>query len=448
MPRAKVWCPGPATLRLERLRARSPATTARQVADPVHARPARGRTAADPGARGRDHRAAGQHAHRVGTRPPDRSTPVTGTLLGRFIAAASRTRAPSPRPDRRHARAAVARSPTRCVPAARRRRASRSTAPPACWTRPMSATAPHARPPRATRAAVRLRDAGRADRHDDPHLHRHAARRRCTTAYPMIGVVGDVALPGGLAGRHHREPPREVTYSRTGGCHDPRRPHHDRRRRGRVRARRRAGRARRCAPDALHACPLRRPSTSSPITATWRVDRGLRRGERFGFEMRLVHPSFAVPNSAAHHAADDFAGYHCSLHLHARAHASSARAGRCALTFRPGAGLDGPTLADLVPGDRPHPARPLPVPGQHEHQPDARPCARCRSRSAPGETIPFPRPPVKVTLLAGSTVTATAAGRPDRSTPVTGVLREGSWTPRSPRSSRARTSTWPGSPAA
>ncbi len=45
----------------------------------------------------------------------------------------------------------------------------------------------------------------------------------------------------------------------------------------------------------------------------------------------------------------------------------------------------------------------------------------------PGQTAPGPPPPVpaKITLLGGSTITASAAGRPDRSGQLTGTLRGG-----------------------
>jgi len=52
--------------------------------------------------------------------------------------------------------------------------------------------------------------------------------------------------------------------------------------------------------------------------------------------------------------------------------------------------------------------------------------ARVTITVGPGETAPREPPlgvPTKVTLLPGSTLTATAAGRPDRSTPLTGTVR-------------------------
>jgi hypothetical protein len=52
--------------------------------------------------------------------------------------------------------------------------------------------------------------------------------------------------------------------------------------------------------------------------------------------------------------------------------------------------------------------------------------ARVTITVGPGETAPREQPlgvPTKVILLPGSTLTATAAGRPDRSTPLTGTVR-------------------------
>jgi len=51
--------------------------------------------------------------------------------------------------------------------------------------------------------------------------------------------------------------------------------------------------------------------------------------------------------------------------------------------------------------------------------------SRVTITNGPGETAPSEPPsvPTKVTLLPGSTLSATAAGRPDRSTPLTGTVR-------------------------
>lgn len=167
-------------------------------------------------------------------------------------------------------------------------------------------------------------------------------------------------------------------------------------------------------------------STSSPITATWKVDRALKRGQRFGFELYTVAPdSLAVPNSRDN-SADDFAGYDCAWEDTMRGRVVR-KGGTLRVTLRPGTGYH-----ERKGWDRSWPRW---CPGTARIQLVRYPIAGDTSTTetlglrtlpitlAPGESIPFERLPVKVSLLAGSTVTTTAAGRPDRSTPVTGVLR-------------------------
>ena len=161
-------------------------------------------------------------------------------------------------------------------------------------------------------------------------------------------------------------------------------------------------------------------STSSPITATWKVDRGLKRGQRFGFELYTVAPD------TKGNAADDFAGYNCAWEFTMRGRVVR-KGGTLRVTLRPGTGFH-----ERMGWDRIWPTW---CPGTARIQLVRYPIAGDTSTTetiaqrtlpitlAPGETIPFLQPAVKVTLLAGSTVTATAPGRPDRSTPVTGVLR-------------------------
>lgn len=158
------------------------------------------------------------------------------------------------------------------------------------------------------------------------------------------------------------------------------------------------------------------PSISSPITAAWKVDRTPKRGETFGFELMIVPPK-GVPIPA-----------NCATG--ARVKARAVRKGRVLqMTFRPGGGM--PWLVPrpkvwctgtaglvlfryLAPIDpffeaigRPLGKRTVPV------------------VATPGEMVPNTtvRTPTKVTLLPGSSITASAPGRPDRSTPVSGVLR-------------------------
>jgi len=161
-------------------------------------------------------------------------------------------------------------------------------------------------------------------------------------------------------------------------------------------------------------------STSSAITATWKVDRGLKRGQRFGFELYMFAANTTGDGSA------DFAGYNCATHFSTRGRV--VRRGRTLrLTLRPGVGLHERLGYDRVWHTW--------CPGTAHLQLVRYPIADDWSTTeilgqrtlpvtlAPGETIPFDQRSVKVSLLAGSTITATAAGRPDRSTPVTGVLR-------------------------
>lgn len=159
------------------------------------------------------------------------------------------------------------------------------------------------------------------------------------------------------------------------------------------------------------------PSISSPITAAWKVDRTPKRGETFGFELMIVPPK-GVPIPA-----------NCATG--ARVKARAVRKGRVLrLTFRPGAGMPWLTprpkvwctgtagiilfryLAPIGPGFSPPERflgkRTVPI------------------VAAPGEMLvpdTSARTPIKITLLPGSTITASAPGRPDRSTPVAGVLR-------------------------
>ena len=161
-------------------------------------------------------------------------------------------------------------------------------------------------------------------------------------------------------------------------------------------------------------------STSSPITATWKVDRRLKRGQRFGFEVYvLAPPSFAIPNSRLN-SADDFAGYHCSWL--SRTNGRVVRKGRTLrMTFRPNGGLD-ERWPTWCPGTARIQLVRYPIAGNSSAT-ETLAERTLPIALAPEENVPFERLPVKVSLLAGSSVTASASGRPDRSTPVTGVLR-------------------------
>lgn len=161
------------------------------------------------------------------------------------------------------------------------------------------------------------------------------------------------------------------------------------------------------------------PSVTSPITATWKVDRALKPGEKFGFALTVTRPeATGAP----------VAGVDCATE--SRVKARVVRKGQVLrMTFRPGGGMPWFTprpkawctgtagvilfryLAPLGPGFEPPERflgrRTVPI------------------VATPGEIIPTAgvRTPVKVTLLPGSSITATAPGRADRSTPVTGVVR-------------------------
>lgn len=157
--------------------------------------------------------------------------------------------------------------------------------------------------------------------------------------------------------------------------------------------------------------------TSSVITATWKVDRRLKRGERFGFEMSIVAPDGSpFPGIGS--------GYNCTTDTYSPARVVKKGAVLRA-TFRPGLGRDGPgRWKTWCPGT----ARI--VLNRYPRGDDTNISRFLGLRTvpitlAPGETLPYTATPVKITLMPGSTVTATAAGRPDRTTPVTGVLRGG-----------------------
>lgn len=161
------------------------------------------------------------------------------------------------------------------------------------------------------------------------------------------------------------------------------------------------------------------PSVTSPITATWKVDRALKPGEKFGFALTVTRPqATGAP----------VAGVDCATE--SRVKARVVRKGQVLrMTFRPGGGMPWLTprpkawctgtagvilfryLAPIGPGFEP-PERFL---GKHT----------VPIVATPGEVINTTsvRTPVKVTLLPGSSITATAPGRADRSTPVTGVVR-------------------------
>lgn len=161
-------------------------------------------------------------------------------------------------------------------------------------------------------------------------------------------------------------------------------------------------------------------STSSPITASWKVDRRLKRGESFGFELSIV------PAGTDGTTWGDFHGYNCTTNFTMRGRVVR-KGGTLRVTFRPGGGRHkGIALEESWPTWCPGTARIQLVRYPFEDNTSISRMLGLRKvpiTLAPGETIPFPQPAVKVTLLAGSTITATAAGRPDRSTPVTGVLR-------------------------
>lgn len=160
--------------------------------------------------------------------------------------------------------------------------------------------------------------------------------------------------------------------------------------------------------------------TSSVITASWKVDRRLRRGERFGFELSVVTPpgkngGFSGNGSFAG------AGYNCTTNSYSPARVVQ-KGTVLRATFRPGRTRDGQERwKTWCPGT----ARVLlfRYPKGDTNVSRFLGLRKVPITLAPGETVPFTATPVRITLLPGSTITATAAGRPDRSTPVTGVLR-------------------------
>ena len=155
-------------------------------------------------------------------------------------------------------------------------------------------------------------------------------------------------------------------------------------------------------------------ATSSAITATWKVDRRLRRGERFGFELAVV------PTGTDGGALD---GYNCARSANVRPRVVK-KGSLLRATFRPGVGLY--AVSERWPTWCPGTARILLFrypQGDNTNVSRFLGLRKVPITLAPGETLPFTPTPVKVTLLPGSTMTATATGRPDRSTPVTGVLR-------------------------
>ena len=153
--------------------------------------------------------------------------------------------------------------------------------------------------------------------------------------------------------------------------------------------------------------------TSSLITASWKVDRRLKRGEGFGFELSVV------PSGSDAGALD---GYNCVRYADSRPRVVR-KGSVLRMTFRPGAGRFGPEpWKTWCPGT----ARVLLF--RYPQRTDTNVSRFLGLRTvpitlAPGEILPFTSTSIKVTLLPGSTLTATATGRPDRSTPVTGVLR-------------------------
>ena len=154
--------------------------------------------------------------------------------------------------------------------------------------------------------------------------------------------------------------------------------------------------------------------TSSVITASWKVDRRLKRGQRFGFELSVVTPRGESGSPGG--------GYNCTTNSYSPPRVVR-KGSVLRATFRPGAGRDGPERwTTWCPGT----ARIVLFRYTRGNVTDISRFLGLRKvpiTLAPGETLPFTATPVKITLLPGSTVTATAAGRPDRATPVTGVLR-------------------------
>jgi len=154
--------------------------------------------------------------------------------------------------------------------------------------------------------------------------------------------------------------------------------------------------------------------TSSVITASWKVDRRLKRGERFGFEISVVTPP---GNTAA-----SFSGYNCAGSADSPPRVVK-KGSVLRATFRPGAGRFGlerwhtwcPGTARILLFRYPE--------GTNTNVSRFLGLRTVPITLAPGETVPFTSTAVKVTLMPGSTLTAGATGRPDRSTPVTGVLR-------------------------
>lgn len=157
-------------------------------------------------------------------------------------------------------------------------------------------------------------------------------------------------------------------------------------------------------------------STASPITATWKVDRRLKRRETFGFEINVV-PAGSDGAPAA--------GYGCATS--ARVAPRVVQKGRVLrAVFRPGAGL---SSYERFPTWCPGTARILLF--RYYTEPGLGIGSTQRFLGlrtipvavVPGETVPLTPTQAQITLLPGSTITASAPGRPDRSTPVTGVLR-------------------------
>jgi len=155
--------------------------------------------------------------------------------------------------------------------------------------------------------------------------------------------------------------------------------------------------------------------TSSVFTASWKVDRQLKRGERFGFEISVVGsgPTALVGSPG---------GYNCATKADSPSRVLRKGAVLRA-TFRPGVGRFGPQHGTTwCPGTARIVLFRYPY-GKDTSISRSLGLRKVPITLAPGETVPFTATPVKVTLLPGSTLTATATGRPDRSTPLTGVLR-------------------------
>lgn len=152
------------------------------------------------------------------------------------------------------------------------------------------------------------------------------------------------------------------------------------------------------------------PTTSKPITVTWRADRSARKGERFGAEVLLT------PDPR-------YDGYDCATHSAAKARPLR-RGQTLRQTFYPDAGTlsTGQTTYSVwCPGS-------LSITlwkftGAPFHTEIFLAKRVVQVRLGPGEYLPATPQSLRFTVLPGSTLTATAPGRPDRVIPLSGDAR-------------------------